>query len=902
MKMGFPSGDIVGQTRIDDITPWDGSLHNAIFMPGNRVVGDEILRLVNLQGQEGVSTPFDFHLQLHGNSDAAKGTQLMFEQIMGRPVTFAVYRAPKESDAVVVSGGDFLKVLNGGDSTGFSLFNGIAAGFTMMAPGMYSLNVKPALWKLTLTNHYRIHEQMNVRDVIASILDEQGVDYNIDALSESSNPAVARVQDWMQAGESDYAFIQRLMGKTHLYYYFVHGPQKHTVVFANAANYPPVYSDGRSMRYTYSNIDALGLYQEDVISDYQYRESLVSSAVCSTFTRQENAWEEDAVAGFQSYNTKSNDQPGDFPFNLYKIVQYGGSKDEVDHFTSTTDAIRNTSSTELSGTSHSPYFHVGYQFVTEEVMGDDSHPNPVRPSLDNKKFVLTSVKHQASLDGGYQNQFQATESTGVITPFSIQETHQGTVLAQVISHGSGTRPNGWKYYEKTNYDPEQDQYTDSMGDQKTLQAKGVFVRFSTQGQDATPVWIKLAPHMQTVPEIGVTVLVSRANDETELPEIQSIIQSNGNKVIMPSGWTANTHVGSNYSTSYGDGKNIRFGKNSKADLDKAVNIITNEYSSGQFRDSSYSQGAGYSYSTSEKGKPGILSKSESYGNTYSHQESAETESYAEIDHSKSEQLIGITESKTTITQKTESIQDITGESINHHTLTGTSTSTSTTTGTTNSTSLLTGTSNSTSTVVGTTNSTNTIAGTSNNTSTIAMSNSTSATGMSNSASATGMHNGASATGMQNTATAVGMQVSASATGMNVAGSVTGMSVIGAATGMEVRGTATGMSVATSATGMNVQTSATGLHSNTSAVGLSSDVSAVGVSSRVSAVGVSSGVSAVGVSSDVSAIGSVSSVSVKGSVSSVDIVGSGINTNISPGVVTFSLAGPNINIKDLILCL
>ena len=56
------------------------------------------------------------------------------------------------------------------------------------------------------------------------------------------------------------------------------------------------------------------------------------------------------------------------------------------------------------------------------------------------------------------------------------------------------------------------------------------MRFSTDDEDSEPVWVKLAPSMQTVPEIGVTVLVTRAQDESELPEIQSGEQDSAQNV------------------------------------------------------------------------------------------------------------------------------------------------------------------------------------------------------------------------------------------------------------------------------------------------------------------------------------------------------------------------------------
>ena len=170
------------------------------------------------------------------------------------------------------------------------------------------------------------------------------------------------------------------------------------------------------------------------------------------------------------------------------------------------------------------------------------------------------------------------------------EQRADEVLAKVVDVGNNG-PTDWRYYEPSNFNLELNRLRDAEATPQDLLAKGVYVEFSSPGSPPGPVWVKLASHMQTVPEIGVTVLVARANDESELPEVQSIVQANGTLVVTPSGWTANTHVGSSYSTSYGDGTSIRFGLKSAFNLDNAVSIVSSAYDSGEYRDTSYSQGA-----------------------------------------------------------------------------------------------------------------------------------------------------------------------------------------------------------------------------------------------------------------------------------------------------------------------
>jgi uncharacterized protein involved in type VI secretion and phage assembly len=732
----------IGQSAIATVDSPVLFLHCAIFAANNLILDDETFRLASFQGQESVSEPFEYQLELHGNTDARKGTPLQFEDVIGRPVTVGIEypkavdaddslddaaQAQREEDDNVDT---FQLALLGADTGDrLALFNGIVTAFSMEIPGVYRLTMKPALWKLSLTNGYEIHHQLCVRDAIAELLDRHAISYSMDAVSGDDNLAVARVQDWLQAGETDLEFLRRLMGKAHLYYYFTHTGDRHTMVFVNRPSYtyPAVFDDGRPLRYAYTGMDEPGLAQSDVISQYRFERSLTPSGVRGVFTRQEAAWEADPVSQFQSYtaySAASQSKVADLPFNQYKIYQYGCSKDEVSHFTDSTGQALETSGNQFSGSSFCAHFRVGHQFnitaansdIDNGESPDDGVPVQVQPSLEGRNFVLTQVKHDANADGGYRNEFQATEAGGFITAFSIQETQQGSVLGKVVAKAGSVPPQDWRYYTANYFDPETETITDASGVETTLKAIGVYVRFSTDDENSDPVWVKLAPHMQTVPEIGVTVVVARAQDESELPEIQSIIQANGSMVIMPSTWTANTHVGSSYSTNYGDSQSIRFGKTSKADLTHAVGIVGTAYETAKYRDTGYSQGASYNFSCAEadatktsntaelfgpySGATDMLSASESFGSSYNRQYAQVTSSFSDIGTSYSKSKIGVSKNYSTITgisysETTHggditSITTINADSSSTTNQTGNSTTTNTNTGTVDSTTTVTG--------------------------------------------------------------------------------------------------------------------------------------------------------------------------------------------------------------------
>lgn len=892
----------IGQTQLQQHGYQEVVLYWAVKLKSGEWVGDETLRLVQLQGQEKVGDLFQFQLSLRGNTDAS-GSTLTFDALLGQPITIGIVY-PKLGSTPQ----DFKAALAGSSVPGMVLRSGIVASMAMEQPGSYQLVMRPSLWQLTLTNGYQIYPQLSLRDVIAKVLKQFGITYSMIGITGSSNPALTRVQDWFQAGETALAFIQRIIRKAHIFFYYQHQPWVDEVIFSNSTDYPWALPEQPKLRYTYSHLPAQ--HEDDVVTHYHYQQHMVSSSVAATQTRQQAAWEADTVANTQSYQGKSDTAEGTLPFYVYKIYQYGCSDQEAQHEADTQQQMINASATEFSGGSQSPALQAGYKFSLADQQGESHTPNPIQPSLAGQTFVITEVSHQVSIDGQYQNTFKATEPQGLITVFSIQETHQGSVLATVVDHGGGgsaVSAGEWKYYAPAVFDLELQQCRDRNSADSVLQAKGVFVQFSVQGTQSEPCWVKLAAHMQNIPEVGATVVVTRANDDSELPEIQSIVQNNGTKVVTPSGWTASTHVGSQYSTQYGDSQSIRFGKLSQVCLSEAIGIVQEAYDSGQYRDSSYSQGASFSYATAEEGKQGLLSRSKSWGCTYSEHYGQKSWSHSEIDSSYSEQLMVDTESHSTIQNKSLSYSTI-GETEQHSEILKDTHSYSTVKGLSYSESTL-GSVESKSTIKedniqdslikGDSISTHQVDGLSDSTQTMNQVSSSMTASTQSSTSAIGTTTSANVIGSATQGTVTGVSMTSSAIGLTYSANVVGSSTAVNTTGVSVSETTVGSSVATNITGASVNTSVVGASTNTNVIGSSTDVGVTGTSTRVSVVGESTQVNVTGVSNDVSVVTSSNSVSVKDTIAVVDVVASGVRFQTSPDLVKTEIIGTEISLLSAI---
>ncbi|QDQ28503.1 hypothetical protein FNU76_20260 [Chitinimonas arctica] len=834
--------DTTGITRIEVVDAPALFLHLAIFIDNRQLIGDETFRLVSFTGNESVSEPFEYQLELHGNDQwqadpqrKARIETLRFDSLIGKPVTFAV-GLPDISDdppttAIMRSSLRFQAALTGGSTAGLSLFNGMVAAFAMAGPGVYHLTVRPALWRLTLANRYEIYDDRSVAQAVVDVLAYHHI---VPDMAAVDGLATARSQDWLQAGESDYEFLRRLMGKAHLYFYFRHGARGHELVFANRPDYPDQVLPGQPLRYTFTDTDANGLGQFDVIGDYRYQQSLGISAVHTVFTRQYQAWQVDGVPPILQFDAPPHSaEAGDQVFMQHKVYQYGNDKLAAEHFARMTMQASSTAASQLSGGSFCALFRAGFRFCMSEADRADCQPSPVRPSLEGRPFVLTRVEHEASQDGGYRNKFEATEASGLVAAFSLADTQQGSVLAVVVEHASERVPKSWKYYEKGDFDPQTQSYLDSASDQRQVKAQGVYVRLATDAP-ATRRWVKLAAHMQTAPEIGAQVIVSRANDESELPELQQVVQAGGNKVVTPSTWTADTRVGSGYSTRYGDGISLGFGAGSVADLGKAVNIASGAYETGRFRDAGYNQGANYGFSTSESTAASasqdlaatygpyqshaddLLSVNESFGSSFSRSVGQVQSGIAQHDISYNDSHFGQTESLTKVDRTARSSSTHGGDvsnrtvmqadSYNFTQVDGKSTSETTHNGKLSST-------------------TTVNADTSNRTEHFGnVDNFTRISQVSTSRNEIGVQSNSSAIGVSNSNDVIGASVNVNLTG---ASSQTGMTGISSSThlvGVSDSTSLTGVTDACNITGVSTQLSLTGVEDKLNLYGISSEIS------------------------------------------------------------------------------
>src|ERR1051325_4513860 len=165
-------------------------------------LGDDVLLLVGVSGQESISQLFTFHLDLLAENDA----DIAFDKLLGERVAIALR-------------------LNDDKSRYFSgICNRISQGHRDHDFTYYRMEVVPQLWFLTRRAQSRIFQHLTVPDILKKVLSGIDVSFEIRGTFQPRDFCV-------QYRETDFNFVSRLMEEEGIYYFFKHtagGDRKRT--------------------------------------------------------------------------------------------------------------------------------------------------------------------------------------------------------------------------------------------------------------------------------------------------------------------------------------------------------------------------------------------------------------------------------------------------------------------------------------------------------------------------------------------------------------------------------------------------------------------------------------------------------------------------------------------------
>ena len=352
-------------------------------------LGSDVLLFKDMEGQEGISQLFSFHLNL-----LSEKPDISFKNIIGKSVTLVVD-------------------LHDGK---YRYINGIVSEFYQLSAGdpsisnnilsHYTATVVPFLWLLTRTTDSRIFQHKSVPDIVEKIFGDNGVqDYKL-SLKGSYSP-----RDYcVQYRETDFNFVSRLMEEEGIFYYFQHEDGKHTLILADDASEHKTCPEQGAAR---CKPHEGATYEEDMIDSLHVKQEIRAGK----YTLND--------FNFEMPNTSlkleepSNQKLGPGEREYYDYPGLYGKKSEGDNLSKIRMQEEEAQITTCYGASNCRAFTSGYKFKLEDFY---------RRDMNNKDYVLTRVRHTGSQtysigesDSGatYKNEFTCIPSDVPFRPVRV---------------------------------------------------------------------------------------------------------------------------------------------------------------------------------------------------------------------------------------------------------------------------------------------------------------------------------------------------------------------------------------------------------------------------------------------------------------------------------------------------
>jgi len=184
------------------------------FITVETPLGEDALVLLSFQGDEAISQPFRFSLEMVANDPA-----INILDLVGANVTFKV---PYGVDDARFFNGKILRASAGAiESTEDGEIRRVNA------------EVVPNFWFQKFQTDCRIFQNKTIPDIIKQLWSDRGVpssDYGVKLKGKFE-----KLEYCVQYNESDYQFVTRLMEEAGIYYYFVHEDGSHKMTLGDTA-------------------------------------------------------------------------------------------------------------------------------------------------------------------------------------------------------------------------------------------------------------------------------------------------------------------------------------------------------------------------------------------------------------------------------------------------------------------------------------------------------------------------------------------------------------------------------------------------------------------------------------------------------------------------------------------
>lgn len=325
------------------------SQENRAFKVFTALPPDELL-LQRFNGEEGISMPFAFNLELISEEEAVDPADLLRQPMV------IVMNHPAEERVI----------------------HGLVRRFTQFGQSedltFYRAEIVPWLWFLKLSEECKIFQNMTVLEIAQEVFDGLGYqDYEI-RCTQSYQPR----EYCVQYRETHFNFVSRLFEEEGIFYFFEHTEEKHTLVLAddNSAAAPcPGQERARMV------IDEGPFQEEDVVTDLR----MESSVNIGTVTLRDYNFTKPSL----NLESAAAEEEGE------EIYRYPGRYEELSEGERYARILLERNQREgqlIRGTGSCRMFRSGFKFDLEDHYRDDA----------NQSYMLLHVSHHAEA-GDYRS-------------------------------------------------------------------------------------------------------------------------------------------------------------------------------------------------------------------------------------------------------------------------------------------------------------------------------------------------------------------------------------------------------------------------------------------------------------------------------------------------------------------
>jgi type VI secretion system secreted protein VgrG len=338
-------------------------------------LGDDALLLNSFTGEERVSTPFRFVVEL-----LAEDPNIDMQGLLRKPAVLSI----KLDD-------DTERHIHG-------LFNRVALteyGADGMA--VYRGELVPWLWFLTMYSNCRIFQNKSVPDILEQVFNDRGcTDYQLKL------QGTYKARDYcVQYRETDFNFVSRLMEDEGIFYFFEQTEEKHTLVLADDKASFKACPHKAKARYSPS---LGGRLDEDTIFGIE-QENRVNTGTASL---SDYDFEKPNTS---LYATLSGSEPAEY----YDYPGKYTTKDEGDHYAKLRLEEREVALVTVRGKSNCMGLECGYKFTLAEHFRDAANQDYTLLAI-GQHGKNTSYRAGTPQPFEYVNDFEAIPNSVAFRP------------------------------------------------------------------------------------------------------------------------------------------------------------------------------------------------------------------------------------------------------------------------------------------------------------------------------------------------------------------------------------------------------------------------------------------------------------------------------------------------------